>query len=213
MNEKENILQTDTVENQTDSLSLQETAPLIEANNISDNHLKSNENNQESINIPESETIESSDSLSEPLSVQLETKDNSELSEEQEEQEEPKNNNLSNEPQDDKLSDESEEEPLDSLSSEWHKIKLTPMLTLPQLHDLHEQLLQYQHCRVQLCGEKVERVDTAALQLLLAFRNNPDITVGWVEPSAELCYAAQVVGLLSPLGLPCKEPPLFFQNH
>ncbi len=94
------------------------------------------------------------------------------------------------------------------IKSEWKKIDLDPTLTLAQLDDLYQQLSQYHDCRVQLCGAKVERVDTAALQLLLAFRNNSDITVGWIEPSAELCYSAQLLGLSSYLGLPIQEASL-----
>jgi len=97
-------------------------------------------------------------------------------------------------------------EPLASLKSEWKKVDLEPTLTLAQLKELHQQLSQYHDCRVQLCGAKVERIDTAALQLLLAFRNSPDVTVGWIEPSAELCYAAHLLGLSSHLGLPANEP-------
>ncbi len=90
---------------------------------------------------------------------------------------------------------------LKSEKSEWKKISLEPTLTLPQLMDFKEQLRQYHGSRVQLCGEKVERIDTAALQLLLAFINSPDVTVGWIEPSKELCRAASLLGLTSHLGL------------
>jgi len=95
--------------------------------------------------------------------------------------------------------------PTPLVKSEWKKIDLEPTLTLAQLNDLYQQLSQYHDCRVQLCGAKVERIDTAALQLLLAFRNNSDITVGWIEPSAELCYSAELLGLSSDLGLPIQE--------
>jgi ABC-type transporter Mla MlaB component len=105
-----------------------------------------------------------------------------------------------------------QEDTLASFKSEWIKVELEPTVTLAQLNELYAQLCQYNNCRVQLCGQKVERVDTAALQVLLAFRNRPDITVGWIEPSAELCYAAQLLGLSSQLGLPSQEPPLFFKT-
>ncbi|MDM8562185.1 STAS domain-containing protein [Candidatus Marithioploca araucensis] len=88
-----------------------------------------------------------------------------------------------------------------SEKSEWEKISLESTLTLPQLMDFKEQLHQYHGSRVQLNGEKVERIDTAALQLLLAFINSPDVTVGWIEPSKELCKAASLLGLNSHLGL------------
>ncbi|RKZ38533.1 MAG: hypothetical protein DRQ49_09850 [Gammaproteobacteria bacterium] len=89
-----------------------------------------------------------------------------------------------------------------SLKSEWNKVSLEANLTLAQLKDLKECLEQYHDSRVQLCGKKVERVDTAALQLLMAFINSSDITVGWVEPSPKLCQAAQLLDLSSYLGLP-----------
>ncbi len=99
-------------------------------------------------------------------------------------------------------------EPVTSLKGEWVKVCLEPIVTLAQLSDLHEQLRQCIGARVQLNGAKVERIDTAALQLLLAFWNNPDVTVGWVEASAELCSAARLLNLSSHLGLPAQEASL-----
>ncbi len=98
-------------------------------------------------------------------------------------------------------SSKSEKSELKSEKSEWKKISLESTLTLPQLIDFKKQLHQYHGSRVQLCGKKVERIDTAALQLLLAFINSPDVTVGWIEPSQELCQAASLLGLNSHLGL------------
>jgi len=92
-----------------------------------------------------------------------------------------------------------------SLKSDWNKVSLEPNLTLAQLKDLKECLEQYHGSRVQLCGAKVERVDTAALQLLMAFINSSDVTVGWVTPSPKLCHAAQLLGLTSYLGLPTEQ--------
>jgi ABC-type transporter Mla MlaB component len=92
-------------------------------------------------------------------------------------------------------------EPL-SFQSEWKKISLGSTLTLAHLMDLKEQLNQHHGSRVQLWGGNVERIDTAALQLLLAFINRPDVTVGWIAPSPELCRAAHLLGLTSHLGLP-----------
>ncbi|HIE00765.1 MAG TPA: hypothetical protein EYP59_10835 [Thiotrichaceae bacterium] len=100
----------------------------------------------------------------------------------------------------------SSDNPLTSLKSEWVKMSLEPSLTLVQLMDLKEKLLQYQGFRVQLEGIEVERIDTAALQLLFAFVNSPAVTVGWVEASAELLAAARLLGLSSLMGLPMNDP-------
>ena len=91
--------------------------------------------------------------------------------------------------------------PPDKLTTEWVKVSLEPVLTISQLNDLKEQLLPYLGRRVQLSGAKVERIDTASLQLLLAFINSPEVTVGWVEPSSELCTAARLLGLSANLSL------------
>jgi phospholipid transport system transporter-binding protein len=101
--------------------------------------------------------------------------------------------------------DLSTDNPLTSLKSEWIKVSLEPSLTLVQLIDLKEKLLEYQGARVQLDGIRVERVDTAALQLLFAFVNSPAITVGWVEASTELLTAARLLGLSSLMGLPLNN--------
>jgi ABC-type transporter Mla MlaB component len=95
-------------------------------------------------------------------------------------------------------------EPL-SFQSEWKKISLGSTLTLAHLMDLKQQFSQYHGSRVQLWGGNVERIDTAALQLLLAFINRPDVTVGWIAPSPELCRAAHLLGLTSHLGLPTYQ--------
>jgi ABC-type transporter Mla MlaB component len=97
-------------------------------------------------------------------------------------------------------------ETVQSLKVEWKKIHLEPIITLEQLSELHQQLQQYCSSRVQLIGKEVERIDTAALQLLVTFVNHPQITVGWIDPSPQLCIAAQLLGLSAHLGLPRYEP-------
>jgi ABC-type transporter Mla MlaB component len=92
-------------------------------------------------------------------------------------------------------------EPSKWKKSEWKKISLGATLTLAHSMDLKQQLDQCHGSRVQLWGGKVKRIDTAALQLLLAFINRPDVTVGWIAPSPELCRAAHLLGLTSHLGL------------
>ena len=93
------------------------------------------------------------------------------------------------------------------LATEWYKIFLPSTLTVSQLTDFKEQLSQHLGHRVQLYGAKVERIDTAALQLLLAFISHQEVTIGWVEPSSELCTAARLLGLSSQLGLPSTKTP------
>ncbi|NJO15330.1 MAG: STAS domain-containing protein [Thioploca sp.] len=99
-------------------------------------------------------------------------------------------------------------QPLESaqlLKVKWKTIYLPPIVTLEQLSELHQQLQQYCGSRVQLIGKEVERIDTAALQLLVTFINHPQITVGWIDPSPQLCIAAQLLGLSSHLRLPRYE--------
>jgi ABC-type transporter Mla MlaB component len=92
-----------------------------------------------------------------------------------------------------------------SLVTDWVVVSLESTLTITQLPELQAQLRQYRGQRVQLYGAKVRRIDTAALQLLLAFMSSSEITVGWVEPSFELGSAARLLGLASHLGLPSVE--------
>ncbi len=96
-------------------------------------------------------------------------------------------------------------EETDNFKSEWIKLELEPIITIPQLDILKTQLDQYKNCRVQVLGEKVERIDTAAFQLLLAFTNSADVTVAWVDPSPELCNVAKLLGLSTAIGLLTKE--------
>jgi len=91
---------------------------------------------------------------------------------------------------------------IDSLKKEWIEVQLESTITLTQLADLQKQLSQYQGSKVQLYGAKVGWVDTAALQLFLAFINTPNTTVEWVEPSSELRSAASMLGLSTHLNLP-----------
>lgn len=90
-------------------------------------------------------------------------------------------------------------------NEEWITISLPSLLTLSNLTALQEQLQSHLGERVQLSGAQVERVDTAAIQLLLAFRNLPNTAVRWVAPSPKLCKAAHLLGLAQELGLPAKK--------
>jgi ABC-type transporter Mla MlaB component len=90
----------------------------------------------------------------------------------------------------------------DNMSSDWIKITLDPILTIADVEELHNQLKQYLGKRVQLSGKNVQRVDTASLQLLLAFMLKADVTVCWVDYSTHLCESARLLGISTPLGLP-----------
>ena len=62
---------------------------------------------------------------------------------------------------------------------------------------------------IVLDGEAVERIDTAALQLLALFRREVATrggSVRWREPSGALHDAASLLGLTTLLELPASEP-------
>ncbi len=90
------------------------------------------------------------------------------------------------------------------VSSDWVKISLEPILTIADVEELHNQLKQYLGRRVQLSGKNVQRIDTASLQLLLVFMLKADITVCWVDYSAQLCESARLLGISTALGLPVE---------
>ncbi len=81
-------------------------------------------------------------------------------------------------------------------------------LTISKVQQLHEEmevLLGKKDCdKVVLKANKVQRADTAGLQLLLAFVNatkEGHIDLNWSKPSDNLCEAARVLGLDTALGL------------
>lgn len=84
----------------------------------------------------------------------------------------------------------------------WNKVTLPPTLMLGDLHSFYEDLQQYRGKRVQIIGESVQKIDTASLQLLLAFINSPEITVCWHNYSTTLQEAADLLGLTTELSLP-----------
>lgn len=99
------------------------------------------------------------------------------------------------------------EEPiLPSFNRSWITVELESILTLSNLPQLHEQLCQYKGKRVELVGDKVTRIDTAALQLLFAFISSSDITVTWkTTPSEEIINAARLLGLSTQLSIKSVE--------
>jgi ABC-type transporter Mla MlaB component len=94
---------------------------------------------------------------------------------------------------------------INTLITEWITISLPAILTIAQLSEWQTQLCQHRGQRVRLSGNEIKRIDTAALQLLLAFVNNSDVTVGWIDPSSELRNAAGLLGLTLQLRLPMTE--------
>lgn len=99
-----------------------------------------------------------------------------------------------------------EEPTLPSFNRSWITVELESILTLSNLPQLHEQLCQYKGKRVELVGDKVTRIDTAALQLLFAFISSSDITVTWkTTPSEEIINAARLLGLSTQLSIKSVE--------
>lgn len=84
-------------------------------------------------------------------------------------------------------------------------ITLAPLLTLGNLDSLHAQLLTHVEQPLRLSGAQVERIDTAVLQLLLAFIRSTGDKVTWLAPSPKLCTAAHLLGLSTYLNLPAVK--------
>ncbi|MDE2157220.1 MAG: STAS domain-containing protein [Xanthomonadaceae bacterium] len=78
-----------------------------------------------------------------------------------------------------------------------------------QAHLLHELLAALDARTVKLDGREVERVDTAALQLLTLFKREVDArggTLSWTGTSDALDEAAGLLGLAKTLELPAAVP-------
>jgi ABC-type transporter Mla MlaB component len=84
----------------------------------------------------------------------------------------------------------------------WVTVRLKPQVTLANLTELHVELQQLLGKRVQLSGSQVQRIDTAGLQLLLAFMHSSDVSACWIDHSPALRQAAQLLGLSTLLSLP-----------
>lgn len=84
-------------------------------------------------------------------------------------------------------------------------IALDSDLTIGSVHQLREQLADALKSGgdITLNGELVERVDTSALQLLLAFRQelaSAHASFSWYSPSPQLLSSAQLLGVAALLG-------------
>jgi len=73
------------------------------------------------------------------------------------------------------------------------------------LHEALEALVERRDCdTVILRGEKVQRADTAGLQLLVAFVNasrERQIKISWDHPSEKLCGVAELLGVEKMIGI------------
>lgn len=86
--------------------------------------------------------------------------------------------------------------------SSWVTVQLQQQVTLANLHELQQELQQLLGKRVQLSGSQVQRVDTAALQMLVAFMHSAEVSVCWIDHSPALRQAARLLGLSALLNLP-----------
>jgi len=81
---------------------------------------------------------------------------------------------------------------------------------IAEVTDMHRQLsAALDASEIVLDGGAVDRVDTAALQLLVVFQHEArkrGNTVQWVGASAPLHDAASQLGLAEVLTLPAKQP-------
>lgn len=88
------------------------------------------------------------------------------------------------------------------------RVQLPANLTIANVQGLHEKLENLMHDensdQIVLTSSKVERADTAGVQLLLAFvlaAKERSIKVEWQKPTEPLVTAAQILGIESELGL------------
>lgn len=87
------------------------------------------------------------------------------------------------------------------------RITCDPCLDISGARALHTQLQEALQTAepVVLQADQVERVDTAALQVLSAFMREAQerrIAVQWLHPSVPLQYAAQLLDLTAIMALP-----------
>jgi anti-anti-sigma regulatory factor len=87
-------------------------------------------------------------------------------------------------------------------------VELPENLTIGHIHPLHEMFEalvdEQSHDHITLDGAKVQRVDTAAVQLLQAFviaAKERQLRLEWINPSPKLTQAVDLLGMKSSLGL------------
>ncbi|HAC33808.1 MAG TPA: hypothetical protein DCF45_04740 [Gammaproteobacteria bacterium] len=82
-------------------------------------------------------------------------------------------------------------------------VKLPEDFTITSVGELYQSLsdLVGINEQVEIDGSAVERVDAAALQIILALQGIPGLDVAWSGISSVLEEAAELTGLSGPLGL------------
>lgn len=89
-------------------------------------------------------------------------------------------------------------------------IRMPADCRIAEVGELHAQLLgALESSQIVLDGGTVDRVDTAALQLLVAFQREAkqrERQVQWAQVSAPLHDAASQLGLTEALALPAHKP-------
>jgi len=88
-----------------------------------------------------------------------------------------------------------------SLSGDWVVIQLPENLTLADLDDFKVELQSHLGQRVRLHGQSVQRIDTAAVQLLVSFVNSPKVTVSWEDHCDKLNEVTQLLGLSNSMNI------------
>ena len=87
------------------------------------------------------------------------------------------------------------------------KIELKPVMTIAEAQSLHEELQGYldHGVNIELDANQVHMIDTAGLQLLLAFvreLKNQNRTLTWIGASPAFKETAALLGLTELLGIP-----------
>jgi phospholipid transport system transporter-binding protein len=98
----------------------------------------------------------------------------------------------------------------DAASAMGAAIGLSPDCRIADVGDLYRQLSSSLDApQITLDGSKVDRVDTAALQMLVVYQRELEKrghTMQWAGVSAPLYDAASQLGLAQTLALPAKKP-------
>jgi anti-anti-sigma factor len=87
------------------------------------------------------------------------------------------------------------------------RLQLAPVLDISEVRNLHKSLSKAMKRKPPLVldASQVERIDTAAIQILAAFCHSireSDIEISWHKPSINLRRAAESMGLNTILGFP-----------
>lgn len=99
--------------------------------------------------------------------------------------------------------------PPENTDAETHVIQCADVLDIAVADELKATLLKGLETKlpISLVAADVERADTAALQVLVAFFNEAKVqgvTVEWLEPSEGMRESARILGLTNELQLEIK---------